>query len=196
MFFRKSIYILLNICIFLKLKLFLNINHFSLITNILYNCLLIQSYTTIYMRKRKKYYGTNNNLKYFNFKYILVLPKEGLPSAGGLNINIFVHYCREWRFYYYYSPAYHFTAAFRITLDWFNIGTAMRSRCKDARKNISQKAARKEKGASAKSAYHGHDCFGLKSTTFFVAFFFTVAVIIIFNLSDYIRGARMYNARV
>lgn len=30
---------------------------------------------------------------------------------------------------------------------------------------------RKEKGASAKSAYHGHDCFGLKSTTFFAAFF-------------------------
>lgn len=48
----------------------------------------------------------------------------------------------------------------------------MRSRCKDARKNISQKAARKEKGASAKSAYHGHDCFGLKSTTFFCRFFF------------------------
>lgn len=71
----------------------------------------------------------------------------------------------------------------------------MRSHCKDARKNTSQKTVHKEKGASAKSAYHGLDCFGLKTTAFFVAFFFIVDVII-FNLSDYIRGTRMYNVRV
>ena len=48
----------------------------------------------------------------------------------------------------------------------------MRSRCKDARKNTSQKAARKEKGASVKSAYHGYDCFGLKKYRAFCRFFF------------------------
>lgn len=72
----------------------------------------------------------------------------------------------------------------------------MRSRCKDARKNPAQKAARKEKGASAKSAYHGHDCFGLKSTALFVAFFFSPSPLLLFSISPTITGVtRMYNAR-
>lgn len=66
----------------------------------------------------------------------------------------------------------------------------MRSRCKDARKNTSQKAARKEKGASAKSAYHGHDCFGLKSTGFFVAFF-SSSPLLLFSISPTMSGVRV-----
>lgn len=107
--------------------------------------------------------------------------------------RVFAHYYREWRFYYYYSQAYHFTTAFRITLDWFNIGTATRSRCKDARKNTSQKAVCKEKGASAKSAYHGHDYFGLKSTAFFVAFFSLSTLL--FSISPTISGVYVYVQR-
>jgi len=74
----------------------------------------------------------------------------------------------------------------------------MRSRCKDARKNTSQKAARKEKGASAKSAYHGHDCFGLKSTALFCRFFFFHRRLYYFfqSLQRCQGGTRMYNARV
>jgi len=92
------------------------------------------------------------------------------------------------------GTAYHFTAAFRITFDWFNIGTATRSRCKDVAKNTSQKAARKEKGVSAKSAYHGHDCFGLKSTALFVAFFYRRRYYYFQSLRLY-QGVRVYTTR-
>lgn len=59
-----------------------------------------------------------------------------------------------------------------------------------------KKAVHKERGASAKSAYHGHDCFGLKSTAFFVAFFFHCRRYYFQSLWLYQGYAYVYNVRV
>lgn len=96
---------------------------------------------------------------------------------------------------------YHLTVVFRAlrSIDFcYRDATRLQSRCRDARsKNTSQKVARSyvprdvKKERLVKSAYHGRDCFGLKSTAFFVVFF-SPSPLLLFSIYPSTQGLRAY----
>lgn len=119
-----------------------------------------------------------------------------LSSIWELNINDFAYYFLpwEWRLFHYYSPTYHFTAAFRITLDWFNIRT-VRARVARMRTKTQHKKRYVKKGRLREICISRTRLFRIKKYRTFCCFFFVMASLLLFSIAPTTSGVRVCTTR-